>query len=94
MERYMVLTLKTLFLLLTLSLSCFLLGMRKLALFLARNYGRIIMVDPIGARQVIQGTMGVITWIIGKIRFGLATYISSYHPNTWRRWRDYLAPRR
>lgn len=94
MERYLVLILKTLFLVLTLSLSFFLLGMRKLARFLARNYGRIIMVDPKGAKQVIQGTMGVITWIIGKIRFGLAMYISSYHPDTWRRWRDYLAPRR
>lgn len=94
MERYLLLTVKTLLLLLTLSLSFFLLGMRKLALFLSRNYRMITWVDPIGARQVIQGTMGLITWMVGKIRRYIALYVRSYHPGVWQRLRDYLKPRR
>lgn len=94
MRRYLLLSVKKIFLLITLAASFGLLFMRKIALFLARNYRMITWVDPIGARQAIQGTMGVITWIIGKVRHALAIYISSYHPSIWRRWRDYLAPRR
>ena len=94
MAHHIFLIAKFIILFLVLSFSFTLLALRKLALFLDRNYRMITWVDPVGARQVIQGLIGVITWIVGKIRSYLAQYINSYHPRAWRRWRDYLISRR
>lgn len=94
MRHYLLLSVKTIFLLITLAASFGLLFMRKTALFIANHYRMITGTDPMGARQVVQGSMKVVIWVVGKIRGLIADYVRNYHRTAWLRLRDYIAPRR
>lgn len=94
MRRFILAAIKYMFLslLLVISLEFFL--MNRLASWLGRNYRVIIGTDPIGARQVVQGTTRVITWFGAKVRGLIGDYIRRFHPRFWRKFRDQLRPRR
>lgn len=93
-HRYLLVGVQWLFLAIVVLISFYLLMLGKVADLLSRNYRVITGTDPIGARQVIQGAMGVVTWVAAKIRGAIAYYVRSYHPRVWQRLRDYLVPRR
>jgi len=92
-RRYLIPTVQFVLLLIALVLSFSLLLVNKSTTFVANHYQMVAWNDPAGAAEIFGGISRATHWITSKLRVLLAKYVRSFHPDVWRRLRDYLHPR-
>ena len=92
-RRYLISTIQFVFLSITLTLSFSFLLLDKSTTFIANHYRMVAWTDPAGAAEVFGGISRSTHWVTSKLRIPLAKYVRSFHPDVWRRLRDYLHPR-
>ncbi|MBS3787491.1 MAG: hypothetical protein V5A83_02475 [Candidatus Bipolaricaulota bacterium] len=92
-RRYLLPAVQFILLLSVLAVSFGLLLADKLTTFVANHYQMVAWTDPAGAAEIFGGISRTTHWITSKLRIPLAKYVRSFHPDVWRRLRDYLHPR-